>query len=129
MKTPLKSFTWENYKRALEGLLIMCLGFMFLTGGQFAVQIADSDPHWVPIPKLNQPWVAWIIVWIGFDSIFQNKISDFIFMKIVYPILKPILEPLSQHPTIQKLINKLKKFNKDSEDKEKKEEDGIKESH
>ena len=118
MKNPLKSFTWENYKRAMEGALIMCLGFMFLTGGQFAVQVADKDPSWIPIPKLKEAWVAWIIVWIGFDSIFNGKIGNFILIKVVYPILKPILEPLSQLPLIQRIANRLKKFDKDNDEKE-----------
>ncbi len=116
MKNLLKSFTWSQYRRAIEGLLIMLFGLLLVTGGQIGVQVAEKTPSWIPIPKLEPTWVAWVVVWLGFDSIFSNKIGIFLFTKIFYPILKPLLEPLSQLPIIQRIASKLKKYQEKEEE-------------
>ena len=110
MKKFLNSFTWSSYRRAMEGILIMCFGLLLMTGGQVGIQVSENAPHWVPIPKLEQTWLAWVVVWWGFDFIFNGKITRLISAKVIYPILRPLLEPLSQHPIIQRLTNRLRKL-------------------
>lgn len=104
MKNLLKYLSIGNI---LSGWFLMTLGLFLVTGGQIGVQVGERGPVWVPIPRIEQTWVAWVIVWLGFDSMFNNKITNLILTRIVYPILKPILEPISKHPIIQKIVEKL----------------------
>lgn len=109
MKNPLKSFSMSHY---LSGLLLMLLGLFLMTGGQVGFQVAEKAPHWIPIPKLEQTWMAWLVVWFGFDSIFNYKITNYVLSKTVIPILKSL-------PVVQRLAERIKK--------KKEEQNGIRE--
>ena len=80
----------------------MLLGLLLMTGGQIGVQVAENAPNWVPIPKLEQTWMAWVVVWFGFDSIFNGKITTYILSKTIIPILKSL-------PVVQGLAKRLEK--------------------
>ena len=99
MKNLLKSFSMSHY---LSGLLLMLLGLFLMTGGQVGFQVAEKAPHWVPIPKLEQTWMAWVVVWFGFDSIFSGKITTYILSKTIVPILKSL-------PVVQALAERIEK--------------------
>jgi len=90
------------------GLFLILIGIMLRYGGSFSIQIGEQNPIPVPIPTLTDTWIAWLVVWLGIDTmIFRGRATPFIIQKTIVPVIRYILESTIGKERLQKLEQRI----------------------
>jgi len=102
----------------VAGLILILMGTLVI--GNYEVIIYNSEG--VAVSNLNEltklgEWFGWLVLFLGIDSIFGNKISKWLTEKIIAPILNPIIKGIVGKEKLEKLRAR---FNKEKTNEQEK---------
>ncbi len=113
MKTLLKALLGlGDLRNMIIGMMLLFMGMLIIANAQIGIKTPTGDVRWIAAFADLDEWVGWMVLWFGFDSFFDMKLTGLLLSPLT-SIFTPIIKGIAGEERVKKWQERLGKKQKD----------------